>query len=342
MENSEKKTVKKMADSLILFSFFLLFLILLKVSPFILGAVVIGFYLSIVLDVPAKYLSKKMNPKLSKFLSYTLLLSLIFYSAVSFFPIVFSEGKKLFLELTNITIPVNSNLPKWILEFINSANQQISNFALNILNKIFSYTPSIITMTILIIITTIAVANLKEYLKKRINFFFIQDKERGYKFVKKFYRDFEKFVSGQVIIALFVGIMVGIFSWIFGIKGAFFLGTLSFITDFIPFLGVIIVSIPMLMLGYSSLGIKGIVISILILITVNQIESWILAPKIQSDNFNIHWFVLIISILIFGDIFGFIGILIAIPSLLFIKRYWVEYILGGKRWEKPGKNLKNS
>ncbi|APT72817.1 membrane protein [Thermosipho sp. 1063] len=318
-----------MLDSFILLFYFVIFLIILKISPFVLGAVVIGFYISIVLDVPAKYLSRKLNPKLSKVISYSLLLSLIFYSSINFFPIIFLEGKKIFSELTKLSIPNNTTLPKWLLDFINNSNRQISNFALNIFNKIISFTPSLITMVILITTTTVAVANLKEYLKKRVKNFFIKDPEKGYNFIKKFYKDFEKFVSGQVIIAMLVGLIVGILAWVFKIKGAFFLGVISFITDFIPFLGVVIVSIPMLMLGYSSLGIKGIIISILILALANQLESWVFAPKIQSENFNIHWFILIISLLIFGDILGFIGILIAIPSLLFIKRYWLEYILGG-------------
>lgn len=329
--------VIKMDDKFLILIYFILFLILIKFSPFVFGAVIIGFYFSIVIDVPAKLLSKKLNKNLSKVISYTLMLSLIFYSFITFIPVILEEGKKIFSELSKISINGNPQLPSWILDFLNNSNKQISNFALNVLNQLFSYTPSIITMGILIIVTTLAVSNLKAYLKKNLKSFFVYNPEKGYNFFRSFYKDFERFVSGQVLVALFVGISVGFLCFVFGIKGALFLGILSFITDFIPFLGVIIVSIPMLMLGWTSKGFTGIVLGIIILVIVNQLESWFFAPKIQSSNLKIHWFVLIIILLIFNDFFGFIGILIAIPTILFIKKFWKYYILGGSYGNNRGK-----
>lgn len=318
-----------MRDKHLLLIYLILFLILIKFSPFVFGAVIIGFYFSIVIDVPANYLSKKLNKRLSKVISYTLILSLIFYSVVNFIPTIINEGKNIFLELSKISITDSDKLPSWLLDFLNNSNKEISNFALGLINNLISYMPSIITMTIIIIITTVAISNLKEYLKKNVKYFFVEDPKKGYSFLRSFYKDFEKFVSGQVLVAVFVGILVGLLSFLFGIKGSFFLGVLSFITDFIPFLGVVIVSIPMLMLGWVSKGFWGIIISVIILVAVNQIESWILAPKIQSNNLKIHWFVLIISLLVFNDFFGFLGILLAIPIILFVKRYWKSYVIGG-------------
>ncbi|SHH20681.1 AI-2E family transporter [Thermosipho atlanticus] len=317
-------------DAIILLIYLILFLLLIKFSPFILGAIIIGFYFSIIIDVPADFLSKKINKKISKIISYSIILGLLVYSITKFFPIVITQGKNIFNNLSQLSITNNDKIPNWVSEFLNNSNKQLSNFALDIINKILSYTPSFITMAILIIITTIAVGNLKWYVAKNAESLFIDDPKKGKNFLKSFYTDFEKFVKGQVLVAAFVGLIVGFLSFAFKIEGAFFLGSLSFITDFIPFLGVIIVTIPMLMLGWTSKGLTGLIIGLVILIIANQLESWVLAPKIQSSNLKIHWFILIVSILIFADLFGFIGILIAIPTLLFVKRYWKEYILGGK------------
>ncbi|MBO8160285.1 MAG: AI-2E family transporter [Thermosipho sp. (in: Bacteria)] len=317
-------------DAILLAFYFVLFLLLSKLSPFIFGAIIIGFYFSIIMDVPANFLNKKLNKRLSRIISYTLILGILAYSIINFVPLLISQGKIIFKSLSNISITNNEKIPYWIADFLNNANKQLSNYALNLLNTILSYTPSFITMTILIIITTAAVTNIKWYIAKNTEKLFIENPKRGKNFLKAFYKDFEKFVKGQVVVAAIVGLLVGILSWLFKIEGAFFLGSLSFITDFIPFLGVVITAIPMLMLGWVSNGFYGLLIGFLILLIVNQIESWVLAPKIQSSNLKIHWFILIISILIFADLFGFIGILIAIPSILFIKRFWNEYVLGGK------------
>ncbi|MDK2885868.1 MAG: hypothetical protein PWP54_426 [Thermosipho sp. (in: thermotogales)] len=316
-------------DAAMLVFYFILFLFLSKFSPFIIGAIIIGFYFSVIIDVPTEFLSKKFNKKISRIISYTTILGLLSYSIINFVPTVINQGKLIFNSLSKVSISESEKIPSWVSEFLNNSNKQISNFAINIINKILSYTPSFITMTILIIITTLAVANLKWYIAKNSEKLFVKNPKKGKEFLKNFYKDFEKFVKGQVIVAAIIGLIVGILSWIFKIEGAFFLGSLSFITDFIPFFGVIITAIPMLMLGWTSKGILGLIIAFVILLVANQLESWILAPKIQSSNLKIHWFVLIVSILIFADLFGFIGILIAIPTLLFFKRFWKTYVLGG-------------
>jgi predicted PurR-regulated permease PerM len=316
-------------DTILLLIYFLLFLILSKFSPFIIGAIIIGFYFSIIIDVPTKFLNKKFNKKISKIISYTSILSLILYSMITFVPIVIEQGKLIFNSLSKLSINENTKIPNLITEFLNISNKQISNFALDIINKLLTFAPSFFTMAILIVVTTLAVTNLKWYMAKNAEKLFVKNPLKGKEFLKNVYRDFEKFVKGQVLVAAIVGLIVGLLSWIFKIEGAFFLGSLSFVTDFIPFLGVIITAIPMLMLGWSSRGLLGLIIAFIILLIANQIESWILSPKIQSSNLKIHWFILIVSILIFADLFGFIGILIAIPTLLFLKRFWKTYIKGG-------------
>jgi predicted PurR-regulated permease PerM len=111
-----------------------------------------------------------------------------------------------------------------------------------------------------------------------------------------------------------------------GIPGSFFLGVLAWVTNFIPYLGVIIAAVPLLMLAFSAKGIAGLLIGVIILILANQIEMWILSPRIQSKSLKLHWFVILISILIFGDLFSFAGVLIALPSIMYIKNYWDFFV----------------
>lgn len=148
-------------------------------------------------------------------------------------------------------------------------------------------------------------------------------------FLKTTYSEFERFVGGQVLVAIFVGVFVGVGAFLFRIPSAFFLGMLAFITDFVPYLGVIISAIPLLMLSFSVHGLYGLLIGTIILVAANQLEMWILAPRIQSSALNIHWFIILITILIFGDLFSFGGVLIALPFLIFLRNYWKHYVMGG-------------
>jgi predicted PurR-regulated permease PerM len=65
---------------------------------------------------------------------------------------------------------------------------------------------------------------------------------------------------------------------------------------------------------------------LIVLIVANQIESWVLSPRIQGSRMKLNWFAILLSILLAGSILGIAGVLLGIPMLLFFKKFWVEYI----------------
>jgi len=244
------------------------------------------------------------------------------------FPIVINEGRAIFTSLQDIEIYSQGQfeLYQWLIDIINNLNQYFSDFALSLLNSAISYTPSALIAAALVIITTISIGSLKSEISKNIVNLYPEETEKGINFAKKTFKDFESFVQGQFFIAAFVGLFVGVSVYIMGIPGSFFLGVLAWVTNFIPYLGVIIAAVPLLMLAFSAKGIAGLLIGVIILILANQIEMWILSPRIQSKSLKLHWFVILISILIFGDLFSFAGVLIALPSIMYIKNYWDFFV----------------
>jgi predicted PurR-regulated permease PerM len=80
------------------------------------------------------------------------------------------------------------------------------------------------------------------------------------------------------------------------------------------------------MLAFSAKGLAGVLIGVIILVLANQIEMWFLSPKIQSKSLKLHWYVILISILLFGELFSFAGVLIALPSIMYIKNYWDFFV----------------
>lgn len=305
-----------------------IFFALMKLTPFVIAPLFLGLFLATIIDVPETIFSKKLNKKFSKFLANFLVIGVIIYAFGNFFPVVINEGKAIFTSLQDIQIYSQGKfeLPQWLLDIINNLNQYFSDFALNLLNSVISYTPSALIGMILIFITTISIGSLKSEISKHINSFFPEDTERGVNFAKKTFRDFENFVKGQFFVAAFVGIFVGSSVYIMGIPGGFFLGVLAWVTNFIPYLGVIISAIPLLMLAFSAKGLVGVIIGIIILILANQIEMWFLSPRIQSKSLKLHWYVILVSILLFGDLFSFAGVLIALPSIMYIKNYWDYFV----------------
>ncbi|POZ88504.1 membrane protein [Petrotoga sibirica DSM 13575] len=308
-----------------------IFLLLSYFSPFIISALILGVFLSMLIEAPQNLFSKFMNSKLSALLSHVLVLGLVLYAAITFFPLVINEGRKLFSMLSSLTIPQEeamAQLPEWLVTFINDLNKNLSDFALGLMNQLLSSIPNLITSAIVLVVTTTAIGSLKKITKNNLwKLYPVNDREKGLKFMKDTYSQFERFVHGQFLAAIIVGTFIGLMSFLFRIPSAFFLGILAWITDFIPYLGVVISAVPLLMLAFTENGLVGLIIGIAILTTANQLEMWFLQPKIQSNALNLHWFVIIISILLFGDLFSFLGIFIALPIVVYLRNFWEYFVI---------------
>ncbi|PLV59905.1 AI-2E family transporter [Thermotoga sp. KOL6] len=312
--------------------YLIMFLVLAKLSPFIITALIMGLYLSIIVDYVAKFFGvfMKKPSSLPRIVANVLVFLMIAYSAVNFFPVVVKEAQKVFSEIDKIRTGLgNLEIPDWITSLLSNLSASFSEGALSLVNKIIGYVPSFITSAVVIVITTFIVSSIKRLINENVFYLFPKDPEDGKRFMVETYKEFERFVGGQVLVAIFVGVFVGLGAFLFKIPSAFFLGMLAFVTDFVPYLGVIISAIPLLMLAFSVHGLNGLLIGTIILVAANQLEMWVLAPKIQSNALNIHWFIILITILVLGDLFSFGGVLIALPFLIFLKNYWKHYVMEG-------------
>ena len=153
----------------------------------------------------------------------------------------------------------------------------------------------------------------------------MEDPAFGRKFAVKLFSDVRRYVRGQVLVSLISATLTTIGLFVLDIPSALTFGVLT-LGGFFPYIGIIITSIPIYLLGFSVGGLNEIIWVTVLLVGVNQAETWLYGPKIQSDNLKIHWFIIMASILIFVGIFGFSGVIIALPVLLFIRDFWKFYV----------------
>lgn len=310
--------------------YFGIILILFKLAPTIMLAMILGVYFATIIEEPEKILSKKINPVLAKIISYTLVISAVVYAISNFFPVIINQGKIIFENLSGVDFSSQETtleIPDEFFQFLNEFKSTITSFGLNILNNIVTSIPSLVAGSVIIIITTVIMGTLKKRVNNNLWKLYPVDTLNGINFMKKTITDFETFIKGQALDALIIGLLVGLGAYIFKIPGAFFIGVLAWITNFIPYLGVVIAAIPMLMLGFATHGVKGIIIVIAILVVVNQAEIWFIAPKIQSSSLKIHWYIILVAILLFGQLFQLAGIFIAIPTIIYIRNFWRFFMI---------------
>ncbi|WP_129408275.1 AI-2E family transporter [Marinitoga lauensis] len=268
-------------------SYLIIFLILLKIFPTIVGSLVIALFFTILIDVIASYLEKiKISRKITAPLAALLFYGAIVYAFYSLIPITIEESTKAFEVLKGINF---NSIPGKTGEVVNTlldtAGKYLNDLIIQLARYLASNISNYITVALLLIVASGYMAIASKRLWLSIDKFF-PNSEIKYtkKFLLKTYSDLRKFVSGQIITALFVGLITWFMALILGFPYAIFLGILAGITDFIPYLGVFITAFPLILLGFTNFELIGIIKALIILITANQIETWILSPRISGEK----------------------------------------------------------
>ncbi len=125
----------------------------------------------------------------------------------------------------------------------------------------------------------------------------------------------QAFFRGQCIVAVCVGALAALGFYLVGIDFALLLGIWVGLFDLIPLFGVFAGAFPAALIAYGQhdgnwqLSLEAIAVCI----AVHMIENWILAPRIVGNKTGLHPVTIVLSILIWGHLLGFIGVLLAVP-----------------------------
>ena len=126
---------------------------------------------------------------------------------------------------------------------------------------------------------------------------------------------FTKFITSSI-----TGILAGLIYWFLGLELALIFGSLTFILNFIPVFGSIIAVLIPLPIAFLQFADPTHVILIIVLpVLVHIIIGNIIEPKIFGKAFGLHPITVILSLIFWGMIWGFIGVLLAAPITAIIK-----------------------
>ena len=145
-------------------------------------------------------------------------------------------------------------------------------------------------------------------------------KQKTKRFLKDLHEVFGGFILGQLLDALIVGIASTILLLIIGHPFALLIGFIAGITNVIPYIGPIIGAVLALILGLFTsvrLGVLG----ALLLIVYQQIDGNFVQPKILGESVGLAPVWIFMAILIGGNYFGAIGMILAVPIVALLKIY---------------------
>jgi predicted PurR-regulated permease PerM len=123
------------------------------------------------------------------------------------------------------------------------------------------------------------------------------------------------FLRGQGLVCLFLGVWYGLGLSLVGLNFGLLIGITAGFLSFIPYVGsltaLVVASIVAIVQGWPHWNL--LVMTLAVVITGQLLEGNILSPKLVGDRVGLHPVWLIFALLAFGSVFGFTGLIIAVP-----------------------------
>lgn len=300
---------------------------------------VTGIILAYFLDPAADKLEQKGFSRTSA--TIIILMSFIFaIGMLGYFmgPILYAEAKAFALNVPNYIKKFEVFATPYINIFYERIGHSEDADNINFLAKITEYSLNV-SQAILanVIYSSIAFINLFSLLiiTPIVTFYLLRDwdlmlsassKLMPKKFKKDILQNFRAidqvlsaYIRGQTNVCLLLGIFYAFFLSLIGLNHGFLIGFLTGIFSFIPYFGVIIgmaIGIAVAIFQFDSyVQILGV---LLIFIIGQFVEGNFVTPKFVGDKIGIHPVLIIFSLLSGAALFGFLGILFAIPAIAII------------------------
>lgn len=128
---------------------------------------------------------------------------------------------------------------------------------------------------------------------------------------------FGGFIDGKLLDSLIIGILCFIIMKILNMPYTMLISVIVGVTNIIPFFGPFIGAVPCALIVLTVSPVKCVYFLILILV-LQQFDGNFLGPKILGDSTGLSSFWVLFSILLFGGLMGFVGMVIGVPAFAVI------------------------
>lgn len=140
-----------------------------------------------------------------------------------------------------------------------------------------------------------------------------------------------KWMQGQLLLGLIVGILVYLGLTIFGIKHALLLAVLAGLFELIPVFGQIIAALPAVAIAFADKGAGGAVAVVAIYTIVQQFEAHLIYPLVVKKVVGVPPLLVILALLIGAKLAGFLGILLSVPIAAALQEFVADIMKAKER-----------
>ena len=317
----------------------LFLLIIAGILLYFIGSTITPIFVSILIayllnGVMNFFEGKNYSRKTAFYFSFTIFLVFYLIVLVSL-PYVTGQIASLINELPAIVAFVQNLFDNLIIRYPNfftteqveeifaSSTSFIPSIAEQVLIQLNTGFSAIMNALIFLILTPILV------------FFFLKDKSEMLSYVTYFlpnkrillsqiWSDLNTqlfgYVRGKALEMIIVGSVTTLAFLILGVNYSVILGILVGMSVLIPLFGAILVTIPVVAIGLFQWGLDTpFFIFLFIYLLIQILDGNVLFPLLMGNEVNLHPVLIILAILVFGGIWGFWGLLLAVPIATLIR-----------------------
>lgn len=146
------------------------------------------------------------------------------------------------------------------------------------------------------------------------------------------------FLRGQLSVMIILGSIYGVGLWASGISIGPLIGMIAGLISFVPYLGAIVgVGIGVIAALAQYQDSFHVMLVFIVFIIGQLLEGYVLVPKLVGDKIGLHPVAVMFAILAGGELFGFVGVLLALPVaaiVMVLLRYAYERYTNSEMYQE--------
>jgi predicted PurR-regulated permease PerM len=141
--------------------------------------------------------------------------------------------------------------------------------------------------------------------------------ELGWLIYHRVAHQLQEYIRGIMIQSAIMSINTSIGFYLIGLDSPVLLGMVAGILNLIPYVGPLLAMVlPVLLaLGHAPLELWMVGAAVGVILLAQVIDNLLVIPSVIANAVNLHPMIVIVGIIIFGNLFGFIGMVVAIPVI---------------------------
>ena len=305
----------------------------------LIAPLLVAIVLAYLLDWPvAKMVSIGLPRVVSTTMVLTIFVGLMLFACFGLLPAMWNQVINLLADIPSMFSNVQAELstlpekypeiiaPEMVADLIDNAQSRAVALGESVVKESFSSLVSLAALGVYLILVPLLVFFLlkdKEQMIGLVEGFLPTNRRLTNKVGTEMNQQISNYIRGKVTEIIIVGLVSYVTFMMLDLSYAILLSVMTGLSVLIPYIGAAAVTVPVFIVAVFQWGFSPELGYVMIAYGVIQaLDGNVLVPILFSEAVNLHPVAIIVSVLVFGGLWGFWGVFFAIPLATLVKAVW--------------------